>query len=101
MLPGPTQVTEGQPHLLPHDAGLSLEPKVGFLLVPKLSLVLGFDVLDLSVFIFFNLLLGFLKLPKLLSDIFLCLAQREGQKESVLGEGAGGAGLREPGTPRA
>lgn len=61
-------------HLLPHDARFSLEPKVGLLFIPELSLVLSFDVLDLPVFIFFNLLLGFLKFPKLLSNIFLGLA---------------------------
>lgn len=76
-------VTVERPHLLPHDSRLSLEPKVGLLFIPKLSLILGFDVLNLSVLIFFNLLLGFLEFPKLLPDIFLCLAQSGEGRENA------------------
>lgn len=91
MLSGPTPGSScSSPHLLPHDSRFSLEPKVGLLFVPKLPLILGFDVLDLPVFIFFNLLLGFLEFPKLLSDIFLGLAQsgERRERESLLREGA-------------
>lgn len=73
-------------HLLPHDARFSLEPQVGLLFISELSLVLSFDVLDLPVFIFFNLLLGFLKFPKLLPNIFLCLPWWEGGRERESGE---------------
>lgn len=74
-LPLPTTGLSG--YLLPHDACLPFEPEVGFLFIPKLFLILGFDILDFSVFIFFNLFLGLFKLPQLLPDIFLCLAQKE------------------------
>lgn len=88
MLPGPAP---GSPrscsHLLPHDSCFSFKPKVGLLFISKLSLILGFDVLDLSVLIFFNLLLGFLEFPELLSDIFLCLPQSGEGRERVLREG--------------
>lgn len=87
-LPGPTpESLWSSPHLLPHDSRFSLEPKVGLLFIPKLSFILGFDVLDLSVLIFLNLLLGFLEFPKLLPDIFLCLPWGR-ERKCVLKEGA-------------
>lgn len=68
-------------YLLPHDACFSFESQVCFLFIPKLLLIFGLDVLDLTVFIFFNLLLGLFKLPQLLPDILLCLAWREEECE--------------------
>lgn len=75
-------------YLLPHDARFSFKPQVRFLFIPQLLFIFGFDILDLPVFIFFDLLLGLFKLSQLLPDIFLCLVQREGGRVWARGQGA-------------